>query len=106
QTSLFSLVACASRGDPTAALVPTEAAEVLGPLELLRGEDRPVHADELVVEGTRVADPDPALHVPLEARLDRDAPFPRKVDDRFHHPLRPAGQELIELLALDQLLGQ
>src|SRR2546422_1774756 len=106
QTSPFSLVAFASRGDPTAALVPAEVAEVLGPLELLRGEDRPVHAYELVVEGTRVADPDPALHVPLEARLDRDVVFPREVDHRLHHPLRPARQDLIELLALDELLGQ
>src|SRR5438309_5059138 len=106
QTSPFSLVACRSRGDPTAALVPAEVAEVLGPLELLRGEDRPGHADELVVEGTRVADPDPALHVPLEARLDRDAVLPRKVDDGFHHPLGAARQDLIELLPLDELLGQ
>src|SRR5881296_3790674 len=106
QTSAFRLVACASRGDPTAALVPTEVAEVLGPLELLRGEDRPVHADELVVEGTRVADADPALHVPLEARLDRDVVFPGEVDNRFHHPLGAARQDLIELLPLDELLGQ
>src|SRR2546428_4016482 len=106
QTSPFSLVACGSRGDPTAALVPAEVAEVLGPLELFRREDRPVHAYELVVEGTRVADPDPALHVSLEARLDRDAVFPRKVDDRFHHPLGAARQELIELLPLDELPGQ
>src|SRR2546425_4554154 len=106
QTSPFSLVAFASRGDPTAALVPAEVAEVLGPLELLRSEDRPVHAYELVVEGTRVADPDPALHVPLEARLDRDAELPREGDDCFHHPLGAARQDLIELLPLDELLGQ
>src|SRR5437016_11172538 len=59
QTSPFSLVACGSRGDPTAALVPAEVAEVLGPLELLRGEDRPVHAYELVVERARVPNPAP-----------------------------------------------
>src|SRR3989442_9745781 len=106
QTSPFSLVACGSRGDPTAALVPAEVAEVLGPLELLRGEDRPVHAYELVVEGTRVAHPDPALHVPLEARLDRDAELPREVDPRFHHPLGSRRQDPIELLPLDELLGQ
>src|SRR3989442_4803144 len=106
QTSPFSLVACRSRGDSTAALVPAEVAEVLGPLELLRGEDRPVHAYELVVERARVADPDPALHVPFEARLDRDAELPRKVDDRLHHPFGAARQDLIELLPLDELLGQ
>src|SRR5438876_8479288 len=100
QTSPFSLVACGSRGDPTAALVPAEVAEVLGPLELLRGEDRPVHAYELVVERARVADPDPALHVSLEARLDRDVVFPGEVDHRFHHPLGAARQDLVELLAL------
>src|SRR3989441_6462803 len=106
RASPFSLVACASRGDPAAALVPAEVAEVLGSLELLRGEDRPVYADELVVEGTRVANPDPALHVSLEARLDRDAALPREVDDRLHHPLGAARQNLIELLPLDELLGQ
>src|SRR2546428_8804893 len=105
QTWPFSLVACGSRGDPTAALVPAEVAEVLGPLELFRREDRPVHAYELVVEGTRVADPDPALHVSLEARLDRDAVVPRKVDDRCHHPLGAARQELIALRPLGELLG-
>src|SRR2546428_6991177 len=83
QPSPFSLVACRSRGDPTAALVPAEVAEVLGPLELLRSEDRPVHADELVVEGARVADPDPALHVSLEARLDRETALPRTCGRRF-----------------------
>src|SRR5438445_3383119 len=106
QTSPFSLVACRSRGDPTAPLHPPAVAEVLDPLELRRGEDRPLHAYELVVERARVADPDPALHVSLEARLDRDAVFPREVDHRLHHPLRPARQELIELLPLDELLGQ
>src|SRR2546428_13744034 len=79
QTSPFSLVACRSRGDPTAALVPAEVAEVLGPLELLGGEDRPVYADELVVGGTGIADPDPALHVPLEAPLDPESALPRRV---------------------------
>src|SRR5207245_7137574 len=98
QTSAFSLVACASRGDPTAALVPPEVAEVLGPLELLRGEDRPVHADELVVEGTCVADPDPALHVSLEARLDRDAELPREVDGRLPHPPGARRQALTALV--------
>src|SRR5256885_16958285 len=81
QPSPFSLVACRSRGDSTAALVPAEVAEVLGPLELLRSEDRPAHAYELVVEGTRAAAPDPALHVPLEAPPARDAALSGQRDD-------------------------
>src|SRR2546428_11657419 len=106
QTSAVALAGSQSAGAPPGALVPPEVAEVLGSLQLFRSEDRPVHAYELVVEGTRVADPDPALHVPLEARLDRDAELPREVDDRFHHPLGAARQDLIELLPLDELLGQ
>src|SRR2546422_8940882 len=70
--------------------VPPPAAEVLGSRELLAPEDRAVVAHELVVERARVADPDPAFHVPLEGRLHPDPLRVGGVDDLLHHDLGPA----------------
>src|SRR5437016_9133506 len=95
-----------ARGDPATALVPAEMAEVLGPRELFPGENRSVDAHELVVEGACIAYPDPAFHVPLEARLNRYAPFPGQVHDRVHHLLRPAREDLLERLAREELVRQ
>src|SRR2546430_2211434 len=75
----LALSPTASHRDPATALVPAIMAEVLGPGELFSREDRSVDAHQFVVEGARVADPDAAFHVPLEARLDRDPPFARAV---------------------------
>src|SRR5438046_5744043 len=93
-----------SRGDPATALVPAEMAEVLGFRELFPGENRSVDTHELVVEGACIADPDPAFHVPLEARLHRHAPFPGQVDDRLHHLLRPARDSLFDVIAREELV--
>src|SRR6266702_5626154 len=92
-----------SRRKPAAALVAPVAAELLEARELLGGEDRAVVADELAVQRARIADADPALHVPLEARLDRNLARLRKVHDGLHHPLRAARQDLVELLAIHEL---
>src|SRR5437667_6100002 len=100
------LVVGRSCGNPSAALVPPKLAELLEPPELFRREDRAIHAEELVVQRTRIADADPALHVPLEARLDRNLVRPREVHDRLHHPPRPACQDLVELPAVSVLLPQ
>src|SRR5207245_4682499 len=81
-----------------------ELAELLEPLELFRLEDRAVHADELVVQRAGIADADPALHVPLETRLNRNLVRLREVDDGLHHPLWPARQDLVELLPIHELL--
>src|SRR2546422_4587648 len=102
--SCFSLVAWDSHRTPTATLVPPELAELLEAVELLRREDRTVEAHELVVQRTRVANPDPALHVPFDARLNRDVAFLREIHDGLHHPLRPARQDLVKLLPIDALL--
>src|SRR6266566_6522769 len=102
----LALSPIASRGNPATALVPAEMAEVLGPCELFPGEDRSVDAHELVVEGACNAKPDPALHVPFDARLNRHAPFPGQADDRVHHFLRPARDDLLERLAREELVRQ
>src|SRR6266571_2440951 len=95
-----------SRRNPAAALVAPVAAELLEARELLGGEDRAVVADELAVQRARIADADPALHVPLEARLNGDAALPAEVHDGLHHPLRPTRQDLVERLAVHQLLRE
>src|SRR5437867_11265432 len=99
-------LAAASRRNPAAALVAPVAAELLEARELLGGEDRAVVAHELAVQGAGIADPDPAFHVALEARLNGDPAPPAEVDDGFHHPLRPARQDLVERLAVHQLLRE
>src|SRR3989449_6709653 len=104
--SRFSLVAWDSHRNPTAALVPPELAELLEALELFRREDRTVQAHELVVQRACGANPDPALHVPFDARLNRDFAFLREVHDGLHHPLAPARQDLVKLLPVDELLGK
>src|SRR5439155_866394 len=73
---------------------------------LFRGEDRTIEAHELVVQRARVANADPALHVPFDARLNRDIAFLREVHDGLHHPLGPARQDLVKLLPIDELLGK
>src|SRR5213078_3307915 len=88
------------------ALVPSVPAELFRLGELVSGEDRAVPADELVVEGAGVADADAALHVPFEARLHREAYLPRQIDDRGHHLLRAARDDLGERLAGQELLGE
>src|SRR2546425_9564616 len=95
-----------SRRNPSAALVPPELAELVEPIELVPREDRSVHAYQAVVQRARIADADPALHVPLEARLDRNLARLRKVHDGLHHPLRAARQDLVELLAIHELLRE
>src|SRR5947208_15888395 len=100
----FSLVASVSRRNPTAALVPPELAELLEALELFRREDRTIEAHELVVQRARVADADPALHVPFDARLARDSAFLREIHNGLHHPLGPARKDLVKLLPIDELL--
>src|SRR2546428_1077596 len=94
------------RPNPSAALVPPELAELVEPIELVRREDRSVHAYQAVVERARITDADPALHVPLEARLNRDLARLRKIDHRLHHPFRAARQDLVELLAIHELLRE
>src|SRR5712691_1501309 len=95
-----------SHGNPATALVAAKMTEVLGSRELFSGEDRSVDAHELVVEGARIADPDPALHVPFETRLDRDAPLPGEVHDRIHHLLGTARDDLLERVAREELVRQ
>src|SRR5439155_25421678 len=88
----------ASRRNPAAALVPPELAELFESFELFGGEDGTIQANELVVQRACVADPDPALHVPFEARLNRDLALLREAHDALHHPLRTASEDLVELL--------
>src|SRR5947208_2614896 len=61
-------------------------------------------AIEFVDQRACVADADPALHVPFKARLNRDLALPREAHDALHHPLRTAGQDLVELLPTEELL--
>src|SRR3989440_3757270 len=102
----LALSPIASRGDTATALVPAEMAEVLGPRELFPGENRSVDAHELVVQGACIANPDPTLHVALEARLDGDAPFPGHLHDRVHHLLGPARDDLLKRFTLEKLARQ
>src|SRR5206468_762716 len=103
----FRLVdgSCSDRNSASA-LVPAVPAELFRLGELVSGEDRAVPADELVVEGAGVADSDAAFHVPLQARLYREAFLPRQVDDGGHHPLGAARDDLSERLPGQELLGQ
>src|SRR6266705_6875041 len=94
------------RRNPSAALVPPELAELLESVELFRREDRAVHAYQAVVERARITDADPALHVPFEARLDRNRVRLREVHDGLHHPLRATRQDLVELLAVHEFLRE
>src|SRR3989304_9253375 len=92
--------------DPTAALVPPALPEGRGRDEDLAVEHGAVKAHELVVERTRVADPDPALHVALQGRLDLDPALERHVDDAPEHPLGPARDHLVEAVLLEELLRE
>src|SRR5437867_11933386 len=83
-------------GNPAPALVPAEPSEVVGLRELVPREDGSVLADQRVIEDARIADPDPALHEPLEGCLARDPPLQAEVDDRLHHRLRPARHDGVE----------
>src|SRR3989442_1919260 len=103
---VLGLAAEDSRRDPSAALVPPELAELLEPVELVRREDRAVKADQAVVQRARIADANPALHVPLEARLNRNLARLGKVDHGLHHPFRAARQDLVGLLPIHQLLPE
>src|SRR6267143_75429 len=100
----LALSPTASHRDPATALVPAIVAEVLGARELFSRENRPVDTHQFIVEGTRVADPDAAFHVPLEARLDGDAPFARELHDRIHHLLRTARDHLLARSAPEELV--
>src|SRR3972149_8190894 len=86
--------------DPTAALVPPELPEVRGRGEDLAVEHGAVEAHELVVERTRVADPDPALHVALQGRLALDPALERHAADAPEHPLGPPRDHLVEAVLL------
>src|SRR5207244_6385882 len=90
------------RRNPSAALVPPELAEFLESVELFRREDRAVHAYQAVVERARITDADPALHVPFEARLDRNRVRLREVYDGLHIPLWAPHQALDDLLAVTE----
>src|SRR5438309_11857168 len=95
-----------SRRDAATALVPAKMAEVLGPREFLPRENRSVDTHEFVVQGACIANPNPALHVALETRLDGDAPFPGHLHDRVHHLLGPARADRLDRFTPDALARQ